>query len=66
MYDGHLDTQEEYERIQDLIEDYISGNATLDLESIANDVQDCYEEDKIKSTEYDNFMSQLEELGLEM
>lgn len=66
MYDRHLNTKEDCERIQDLIEDYIAGVQHLAIEDIANEVQDCYEDDRIKSAEYDNFMSQLEELGLEM
>ena len=60
MYDGHLDTKKAYAEIQDFIEDYIEGTRSMDIDEIADMVQEYYEDDKIKSTDYDHFMSQLE------
>ena len=62
MYTEHLIFKDYHEIKQNII-DYMNGeDIDIDLEEIAEYLQDLYEENKIPTTQYDELMNYIEDL----
>ena len=59
MYDGHIYC-EEYKELKDLIVDVENGDAEdINLEELADHIQELYDEGKMQATQYDDLMRYL-------
>lgn len=62
MYDGHIYC-EEYKELKDLIVDIENGDAEdINLEELADHIQELYDEGKMQATQYDDLMRYLQDL----
>ena len=62
MYDGHIYC-EEYKELKDLIADIENGDAEdINLEELADHIQELYDEGKMPATQYDDLMGYLQDL----
>ena len=62
MYDGHIYC-EEYKELKDLIVDVENGDAEdINLEELADHIQELYDEGKMQATQYDDLMRYLQDL----
>lgn len=61
MYDNHLYCPE-YKRLKDKIVDIINGGDDTDIDEIAGQIQELYDDGELTSTQYDDLMNYVQDL----
>lgn len=61
MYDNHLYCPE-YKHLKDKIVDIINGDDDTDIDEIADQIQELYDDGELTSTQYDDLMSYIQDL----
>lgn len=61
MYDEHIFC-EEYKDLKDIVVDMVNGDSDADVNELSAHIQELYDDGKMASTQYDDFMGYIQDL----